>query len=308
MVIIDKDLKNIRENQDSAFTILMWNISKDNLILELKHKLALISNIKNTHKRIKYNDRIYSFLSMVEKSSTPIYSQVVFIGSENPIICKLDKKDIEILKEYDVPNFTIENGENFNIAWIEDLLENFNFTNIIVQTNGNKGQEILTHWIANINKKKIIKQNVDLDYIKGLSANWFFVGKMLPQYKTKYMIGLIELVGQINWQDVLKQIKLYDMKKNISVLQEHLDKILIDSDKYIFGNDILELISQYNIKTLFIHTKIKNNFDAEIAKRQLGENLNFEIVWIDDLENNGIQNASHSLLKNYSGMIGIKYY
>ena len=51
MVNIDKSLQWIRESQDGAFTILMWEISKDDLISELKHKLALISNIKkNTNK------------------------------------------------------------------------------------------------------------------------------------------------------------------------------------------------------------------------------------------------------------------
>ena len=113
MVNIDKSLEFIRESQDSAFTILMLEISKDDLISELKHKLALLSNIKNTFKKIKLNDRLYEFLIMVEKSSIQIYSQIVLIGSIGITIYKLDKKEINILKEYSIDKFNNPNLYNF---------------------------------------------------------------------------------------------------------------------------------------------------------------------------------------------------
>jgi len=50
----------------------------------------------------------------IEKSSIQIYSQIVLIGCET-YIYKLDVKDIDTLKEYANPQFTIQNNEYFNI-------------------------------------------------------------------------------------------------------------------------------------------------------------------------------------------------
>lgn len=148
MVIIDKDLAYKREFHTASFTLLMYNLSKDDLINELKHKLALISTIKNTFRKIKLNDRLYEYLVTIEKSSIQSYSQIVLIGSETNIF-KLDKKDVCMLEEYSIPKFTIQNDEYFNIPWLVDLFENFKFYDVIID-NSNK----LTHWQINTNKKK----------------------------------------------------------------------------------------------------------------------------------------------------------
>ena len=192
MVQIDKNLIWKRESNDGAFTILMYDTSKDELINELKHKLALISNIKNAFKRIKLNDRLYEYLAQIEKSSTQLYNQIVLIGSEM-IILELDKNDINMLKEYSINKFTISNGEYFKIDWLLDLFENFNFYDIVINNSN-----ILTHWSGNLYKKKIIKQNVSPDYLKNLTTNWFMVGKMLPQQKYKFLIEHFPNLGSIH--------------------------------------------------------------------------------------------------------------
>ena len=82
------------------------------------------------------------------------------------------------------PDFKIKiNDEYFNIHWLVDLFENFKFYDVIID-NSNK----ITHWQVNTNKKKIIKQNINTEYIKSLSVNWFMVGKLNPQNKTKLSI------------------------------------------------------------------------------------------------------------------------
>ena len=299
MVNIDKSLEWVRESLDSAFTIIIWDISKDELITELKHKLALISNIKNTFKRIKLNDRLYEFLVMIEKSSIQIYSQIVLIGSTGPIIYKLDKAEINLLKEYSIPKFTIQNNEYFNIKWLNDLFFNFKFYNVIINNSN-----VLTHWSGNLYKKKIIKQNVNLEYIKNLNSEWFFIGKMQSQQKTKFMVD--NYPNNISWTEIITNIEKFEMKKKIFLLQEKFDKLTTDCDKFIFGNDIYEYIENYNIKELYIHSNIKKDFDDKIIEKNLISNLNFDIIEINSIGES--QDASCILLKNYSGFLGIKYY
>jgi len=63
MVQIDKNLVYKRKSHTASFTILMHNLSKDNLIVELKRKLTLISTIENTFRKVKLNDRLYEYFS-----------------------------------------------------------------------------------------------------------------------------------------------------------------------------------------------------------------------------------------------------
>lgn len=304
MVQIDKSLAWKRESHTASFTILMWNLDKDTLVTELKHKLALISTIKNQFRKKKLNDRLYEYLVGVEKSSIQTYSQVVLIGSET-YIYKLDTKDIDMLKEYMIPQFTIQNNEYFNIKWLIDLFENFKFYDVIISDSKTNN---LTHIQGNMGKKKIIKQNVSLEYVKTLNSNWFMVGKLLPQYKTKYLIDhWTNSSNNMNWTNIMEQIEILEMKKKIDILDKHFDAMVLNSDKYIFGSDVYEMINQYNIKELFIHNKVIDDFNNKIIEKDLSSNLNFNIIEINSFDNDQ-SNKANIFLKNYSGILGIKYY
>jgi len=302
MVQIDKNLAYKRESQNASFTLLMWDFPKDELIKELKHKLALISTIKNTFKKVKLNDRLYGYLVEIEKSSIQSYSQIVLIGSDTHIF-KLDKKDIEILKEYSLPKFSIQNDEYFNITWLSDLFENFKFYDIIINNSN-----VLTHWQGNLNKKKIIKQNINQDYIKNLSVGWFWVGKMLPQNKTKYLLEHYpNNQNNMNWENIIEQIEILEMKKKLTELDKHFEAMTLNSDKYIYGLDVYDMIEQFNIKELFIHEKNKKDFNDKISEKDLSSNLNFNITYINSISNEQSDKAN-IFLKNYSGILGIKYF
>lgn len=47
------------------------------------------------------------------------------------------------------------------------------------------------------------------------------------------------------------------MIKKIDILNKHFEAIALNSNKYIFGSDIYEMIDQYNIKELFIHKSLR---------------------------------------------------
>lgn len=298
MVNIDNNLKYKRESQDSAFTILMWEISRDELISELKHKLSLISNIKNSFKRVKLNDRLYEYLVQIEKSSINNYSQIVLIGSQIHII-KLSKSDIKTLQEYQIPKITIVNEEYFQIDWLLDLFDNFKFYDIIINNSN-----IYSHWEGNMYKKKQISKSVNLEYIKNLNTNWFMVGKLVLPTKNKFMLE--HFPNNMSWEEIIRQIDKFEMKKKILQLQIHLDNISLDESKYIFSTDIFDLIEQYNVKELYVHSEVKKKFDDTIGEKDLSTNINFPIILIESIDKN--QDASHFLLKNFSGILGIKYY
>lgn len=302
MVQIDSSLLYKRESQNASFTLLMWDLSKEELIKELKHKLALISTIKNTFKKIKLNNRLHEYLVIVEKSTIQSYSQIVLIGTDTHIY-KLDKKDVDLMKEYSIAKFTIQNDEYFNIPLLTDLFENFKFYDIIINNSNT-----LTHWQGNFNKKKIIKQNINTEYIKNLSVEWFWVGKMPPQNKTKYMIEHYpNNQNNMCWENIIENVEILEMKKKINELDKHYENMSLNSDLYIFGLEVYDMIEQYNIKELFIHENIKKKFNDVIAEKNLHTNINFNITYINSI-NNESSDKANIFLKNYSGILGIKYF
>jgi hypothetical protein len=75
-------------------------------------------------------------------------------------------------------------------------------------------------------------------------------------------------------------------------------------DLYIFGKlkiEIKDAIESYSIKELYIEEKKLNKL-KEFIDHTL---LNFKIINIKSLENNDI---ADSFIKNYNGIMGIKYY
>jgi hypothetical protein len=108
------------------------------------------------------------------------------------------------------------------------------------------------------------------------------------------------------WSDIIININNYEMKKKIKILEEHFDKIPNEISKYAFGDEIYDLIDQYNIKELFLHNDIKKKFNDIVIEKNIENNMNFQITIISSVDKN--YGGSEILLKDYSGMLGIKYF
>lgn len=134
------------------------------------------------------------------------------------------------------------------------------------------------------------------------------VGKLNPQNKTKYMVEHYpNTQNNMDWKEIIEQIELIEMNKIIGVLEKHLDSLASNSDKYIFGSDIYEFIEYYNVKELYIHKNVRKEFDDNIIEKHLNSCINFTIIEINSYDTSQ-SNVANIFLKNYSGILGIKYY
>jgi hypothetical protein len=134
------------------------------------------------------------------------------------------------------------------------------------------------------------------------------VGKLNPQNKTKYMVKHYpNNQNNMSWVEIIQQIELIEINKIIQELEKHLDNISSNSDKYVFGSDIYEIIESYNMKELYIHKNIRKQFDDTIIEKDLSSYINFNIIEINSSDSNST-NIANMFLKNYSGILGIKYY
>jgi Gpi18-like mannosyltransferase len=108
-----------------------------------------------------------------------------------------------------------------------------------------------------------------------------------------------------NWNEIINFIEEFEMKKLIDELDTHFTNIKLNSDKYIFGNDIFDYIEMYNVEKLYLHDKVKKDFQDKIIQKDLVPNINFKIININKISTN---DSSDTLLKDYSGFLAIKYY
>lgn len=297
MVIIDNKLSFIRDSGESLFTILIWNMTKDDLIIDLKGKLEKIKSISNSFKRKKLNDRIFNLIQSIENNNKNIYNNIILVSDDIKYF-DLEKEDIKLLEEFNISKYTFEYGEYFNINWLKDLFENFTYYDIVINNNSQ-----YTHYKGNLNKKKIINKTNNIEYIKNLNIPFVIVGKLAPNIKNKNI--LMHIPNNISWNEIIENVGQIENDKNINILQEEIDKILTSPDKYVYGNEIYEMIEIYNLKELYIHEDIKEIFNKNIVAKNLTDNLNFKII---DIKKSKTNNYSNIFAKDYSGILGIKYY
>lgn len=303
MPTIDNNLSKIRDNNESLFTILIYDTTSEEFISDLKKRLDKVKDISNTFKRKKLNDRIYKLLTLIENSNKDSYNNIILVHDE-PIFIDLTNTDIKMLREYSINKYTFEYGEYFNIVWLKDLFENLIFHNVII-FNSNQ----YTHWNGNMYKKKKVSQTSSQDYIKNLNSNFYLFGKINGFIVNKFTNkNLLDYNPNItNWFEVIEHINKLKIKANTKLLDDVLATLSTESDKFIFGNDIYESIECYNVKEIYLHEQTKKQFYNLIEEKGLNDNINFNIILIDTFDKSKTD-SSTNLLNNFSGIIGIKYF
>ena len=96
------------------------------------------------------------------------------------------------------------------------------------------------------------------------------------------------------------------MHNNFIKLESCFEMLKKENEEHlvIYGSlekEIKESIETYRVKTLFLHSKIKTNFDNLIDKSY----INFEIIPITSYEKG---DSGDILMTNYGGIIAIAYY
>ncbi len=297
---LSSNLKFIRDNHESLFTILLYDKSKEEFLSDLKRRLEKVKDIKNTFKRKKLNDRIFNLVTQIESSVHQVFNHIILVSDDINYI-QLTKKDIGVLKEYSIPNYTFEYGEYFQIDWLQDLFENFTFYDVVIY-NSNQ----YTHYNGNLYKKKKISQTSNQDYVKNLQCNFYLIGKINGLKPIKNLIEHVN--SNLSWNEIMELIRKNLIKKNVLVLENVLIDICKNDSKYIFGDQIYEQIENYNVKELFLHSDKAKQFNNDLIGKNLTNNINFNIISIETLETDGKNSTSSKLLNDFGGFIGVKHF
>jgi hypothetical protein len=318
-----KEYKKITEITETLYSIIIYNKSVIDITNFFEDQLQKSKKINNPIKKHKINNRLFNFIKyfkdLYDDDNTIINS--IFLINDNIFSYELNKYEINILTTYNIFNIYIKCDTYFYIDTFIDILYNLEFIYTIkvnkndmyiIKLNKNKEKEIYNNKLSNEQKiiDEIEKIKKDYNYkdiiiIYGISPYIGKIENIIKNNINQYNIFIIK--------DFCNKESLYNiyqdelMKKNHILLEKILNGLnndKINTDLYVFGKlkiEIKDAIEAYMLKELYIEDKKLDNL-----KKFIDESLlNFKIIPIKMLENGDI---GDNFIKNYNGLMGIKYY
>lgn len=315
MDILKKYIRT-EEKTETLFSILIYNKNSIEIIKYIEEQIGKAKNITNSVVKYKINNRLYLFLNYIKENyneDSKINS--IFLINDELILYELNSNEINTLVTYNIKQFFIKSDNKFYIEYFIDLLYNFEFIYSIklnknelhiIKLNKNKEKE-LEH-CKNINENNIIESINKIQKEYSYKDYIILYGKSLVLEKIDSTNkNIIINKNFINKEEIFNIYDNENIKKNNLLLQKRLDDIKNEKtnlDLYIFGKlkiEIKEAIELYLIKELYIEDK-----KIEKLKSFVDESfLNFKIISIKSLEKGDIADI---FIKDYNGLMGIKYY
>jgi hypothetical protein len=308
---------NIQEKLETLITIYVYDIKRDDFLKKIQDQHLSALKINNPVKKYKLNNRYYDFLKYIEINyNEDDFINSIFLIDDKIFEYKLLNNDIKNAKEYNFIKFYLNNDIIFNINYLIDLFNNFDFIYTIklhrnefeiIKINKNKEKKIFdikissdVQIIENIEKIRKDYNYKDLIIIYGISN--YLKSDNLEKIKNILII-----------KEILNRSVLYSYYQDEIMKKNHneLEKRLIDMqnaktniDLYIFGKlkiEIKDAIETYSIKELYIEDR-----KLELLKQFIDNDLlNFKIYPIKSLKNGDI---AEQFIKDYNGIMGIKYF
>ena len=311
------DYKLNEESTESLFSILIYDKKIGEIIKFVEDQLDKAKNISNPIKKNKVNNRLFSFLKYLRENYESIETYIVnsiFLLNDKIFEYKLSSDEIKIAHEYNFQKVYFKSDVKFHINYFIDLFCNFQFIYTIkvnknelniIKLNKNKEKDLEK---LKVNNENNIIESID-KIRKGYNYNDYIVvyGNNQNLNKLSNIKNIIIKKELISRDEVQNVYENEAMKKNIVELEKRLNDIKnvnTNIDLYVFGKlkiEIKEAIESYSIKELYIEDKklekLKEFIDHDL--------LNFKIVPIKSLE---IGDSADTFIKDYNGLMGIKYF
>lgn len=309
---------NISEQNDTLLSILIYKKTVSEVLNYFSAQLERSRNITNPLKKNIINNRLYNFIKLVETKydDENIIINNIFLINDKILEYPLKESEINILIEYDITKLYMKFDNVFHIDYFYDLLYNLKFIYvmkvnaadcIIYKCNKNKEKKICQQKISDTKSIILLCDKIRLDetykdiiYIISSSTTIFNKGQDLKN------IILVK-------NSTFSRNEIYDLyekeiyKKNNIELEKRINELnneKTNTDLYVFGKlkDVVkDYIETYSIKELYIEEK-KIRRLKEITEADC---LNFKIIPIISLEEGDI---AAMFIKNYNGILGIKYF
>jgi hypothetical protein len=311
-----KVYKNITENSDTLISLYIIDKNYNETIKFIQEQLNKSSKITNPNKKNKINNRFYSLLKFIEDNyNEESIINNIFLVHDKLIHYNLNNDEIKIAKTYNLQNIFLRCDIFFYIDYFIDLFYNFNFIYVfklnkndlcISKINKNKEKEIENLKVNN--EQKIYEELENIRQKNNYKDIIIICGNspLLSKFELTVKNIIIEKKN-INREEIYNLYEKEIIKNNNLLLEKRLLDIQNSNtnlDLYVFGKlkDIIkEAIEMYLLKELYIET----NKLEKLKKIVHNDFLNFKIIEIKSLEDGDI---AYNFIKDYNGIMGIKYY
>ena len=306
MSVYDKLLKFKNENDNFSYTFIIYDISTEEFVNQLKKKIDnLNKKINNSFKKKNINDRLFSFITYIESNYTPNFNiNSIFLVNKKVYNLQFTKNDLQFCKKWNINKFYMNYDFTFQIEYLIRLFSTnstktifkFDKTNYeIIELDSTKSRIVENH------------KNMDIQEINNFISNYkptVIYGNNIILKKLDSQKNTI-IFENMNYEKILELISNKEIEENQEKFKkEFLDNLTNPSemDKLIYGKKEVGLsIENFQIKKLFINPKL-----LKILKEKADPSmLNFEIVMIKSQKKGDLGTI---LNKDYGGMVGIKYY
>lgn len=316
------EYNNIVENTDTLLSVIVYDKKVCDIIKFFEDQLERAKKISNPIKKQKINNRLFIFIKYLNDiyQDQDIIINYIFLIHEKIISYHLSKFEIDTAREYNFFNIYFKYDSKFHIDHFIDLFYNFNFIYTIkinkydihiIKLNKNKDKEIdigkLTNELKIFDFVEKIRSNYGYKDLIILHGNSQLINKYEANNKHKDNMPIIICKDFLSKEDCFNLYSDECMKKNLLLLENKLLELnngKSNIDIFIFGKlkfEFKDAIESYLLKELFIEEnkleKLKTIIDNSF--------LNFKIIPIKSLTTGDI---GDQFIKNYNGLMGIKYY
>jgi len=298
-----EQFKSVSDKFDSLYTVVVYSTDIQEFIKVLYKKLKIVQKVKNDFKRKYLNNRLYSFVNYMEQGGhkSPINS--LYLVGKEIFEYKLQKKHIGILKEFNVDKILIKSDGIFDIDYINSLLTDRSYREIIFVRN-NK----LRHIYLNETKRKVINEeeekSLDVEkYIKENVKSKCLVHGVSAVLKNLKLNGHHVIKKHLTDNEIKEFYRREEMAKRHIQLKEYISMMQREDlmHRVKCGKDLQKAIRKCMIKEVLCSKVMARKIEERIPK----ELQNFQIIIIESLEKCDI---GEDLVRNYSGIIGLTYY
>ena len=126
-----KNFKKIKGKQNSLITMIVYDTTQDDLLQFIEKKLDLVKNIKDAFKKKVANDILFKLKCHVENGVESSINKILLVSEEEVNSFNLTKDYLKVLRDYNKVKIYYETDERYNIGYILDLFNDFNFFTVL---------------------------------------------------------------------------------------------------------------------------------------------------------------------------------
>lgn len=310
-----KEFKKYEENKETLITIYFYNIKKEEVIDLINKELNKVSVIQNVSKKKKLNDRFYNLRIKIDKMGENAVISSLFLLNDEIFEYKFTQENIETIKEYKLRDLYVKKDIIFDVDYIIDLFTNFEF-NYCCQITKNhlKFKKINNYKNKIINENKFTNEKGMIEIINSFISehkiNELLINGLNNNIKclnNEKNNKILLKEGELNHDEINKYFFNRKYEKNNILLEKKLSELSnpnTNLDLFVFGKlkkEILTSIEYYQLKELYIEERKLDKLKQFVDNSY----LNFNIIPIQVLKNGDI---ADKFIKDYNGLMGIKYY